>query len=330
MKSTWNKVREVLTGQRSHEVFVFLFFLGVSFGFWLLQTLNETFEVEVSVPLQLSNVPTDVLITTSLPSKVSVVVHDRGTSLIRFMRDDSFTPIDVDFSRYDNGASSGRVQLQLSEVQRIVQSQLDVTSQILSLRPDTLEFYYNRGLSSRLPVKACGVISASPQHYIQSIAFCPDSVTVYAPGSVLDTMRFAYTQSLSMRNLQASAYRTVPLRTMKGVKYEPDEVEMTAMVGYYTEKTLEIPIIGLNFPADKVLRTFPSKARVTFRVESGRYKNITEDNFVLAATYEELLQNEAPRYRLHLKSMPEGVSNVRISPVEVDYLIEQNVREEQE
>ena len=35
-----------------------------------------------------------------------------------------------------------------------------------------------------------------------------------------------------------------------------------------------------------------------------------------------LLRNPGPKYRLHLKSLPPGVSNVRISPQEVDYLIE--------
>ena len=33
--------------------------------------------------------------------------------------------------------------------------------------------------------------------------------------------------------------------------------------------------------------------------------------------------NASDKYRLHLKSLPEGVSNVRITPAEVDYLIEQ-------
>ena len=109
---------------------------------------------------------------------------------------------------------------------------------------------------------------------------------------------------------------------MKGVEYEPSVVQMVAHVGYYAEKTVEVPIIGLNFPGDKELRTFPSKAKVTFRVESGQYQRITAENFVLAITYEELLQNPTDKYRLHLKSLPEGVTNARISPREVDYLIE--------
>jgi len=60
-----------------------------------------------------------------------------------------------------------------------------------------------------------------------------------------------------------------------------------------------------------------------------RFKEITADDFVLAVTYEELMKNRSPKIQLHLKSMPSGVSNVRIEPSEVDYLIEQ-VQEENE
>ena len=106
------------------------------------------------------------------------------------------------------------------------------------------------------------------------------------------------------------------------VKYVPSSVRFTAEVDYYTEKTVEVPIIGLNFPADKQLRTFPSKAKITFRIGAASFKRITQDSFVLAITYEELLDG-LEKYRLHLKSIPEGVSNIRIIPAEVDYLIEQ-------
>lgn len=77
------------------------------------------------------------------------------------------------------------------------------------------------------------------------------------------------------------------------------------------------------------MRTFPSKVKVTFRVGMSRFKEITADDFVLAVTYEELMKNRSPKIQLHLKSMPSGVSNVRIDPSEVDYLIEQ-VQEENE
>ena len=323
----WVRIRNIFFGRKSHEFFVFLFFFVVSAGFWLLQTLNETFETEISVPLNLKNVPEDVHVTTGLPSQIHVSIRDRGTTLLRFYRYTVQNAIDVDFEKYDAGLTNARVLVPVPDVQRMIQSQLGVSSRIISVRPDTLEFYYNRGISKILPVKICGNISASPQNYIQSMSFSEDSVTVYAPNSVLDTMQYAYTQAVNLLDLKENVVQNISFKRMKGVEYIPNKVEMTVHVGYYAEKTVEVPVIGLNFPGDKELRTFPSRAKVTFRVESGQYQRITADNFVLAITYEELLQNPSDKYRLHLKSLPEGVTNARISPQEVDYLIEMSEKE---
>ena len=316
------RIRNIFFGKKSHEFFVFLFFFAVSTCFWLLQTLNETFETEISVPLALKNVPEKVRITTELPSQIHVTIRDRGTTLLRFLRYTVQNTLEVDFEKYDAGLTNARVQVPTIDVQRLIQSQLGVSSHIISVRPDTLEYYYNRGVGKKLPVKICGTISASPQNYIQSMNFSEDSVMVYAPNNVLDTMQYAYTQAVNLLGLKENVTQFVSFHRMKGVEYMPNKVEITAFVGYYAEKTVDVPIIGLNFPGDKELRTFPSKAKVTFRVESGRYQRITADNFVLAVTYEELLQNTSDKYRLHLKSLPEGVTNARISPQEVDYLIE--------
>ena len=115
----------------------------------------------------------------------------------------------------------------------------------------------------------------------------------------------------------------IPVRPIRGAKFIPDVLDVQIDVDIYTEKTVEVPIVGVNFPADKDLRTFPSKVKVTFKVGSKSYKSITADDFVLVISYEELINNESSKIPLHLKSIPEGVSSVRIHPSEVDYLLEQ-------
>ena len=89
------------------------------------------------------------------------------------------------------------------------------------------------------------------------------------------------------------------------------------------EKRVRVPIVGTNFPAGYVLRTFPSSAVISFSVGSKAYRSITEENFVLTATYEELLSQPDSLLHLQLRSVPEGVSNVKIIPDKVQYLIEQ-------
>lgn len=313
-----------LSAIKGRELFVFLFFLAVSFSFWMLQNLNESFEVEVAVPLKLEGVPENTCITTDLPAEFFVSLRDRGTSLVRFVRNKKLNDtIRLHFAQYDKGLISDRVQVSKSDLMRAVQEKLSTSTQLLELRPDTIEFYYTRGLRHRIPVKVSANITASPQHYVQQISTVPDSVDVYAASAVLDTMSAAYTQALSKQELRENYSMMVPLRTLPGVKFEPSEVQVKVAVGYYMEKKVEVPIVGLNFPPNKALRTFPAKALITFRVSASDFNRITAENFALVPTYEELMQNPESKYRLQLKSLPKGVSNVRITPREVDYLIEE-------
>ena len=320
--------RGLLSREKRRRFGGFFLCLIISASFWLVTALRDTFESEIDVPLLLDGVPETVRITTPLPEVVHVAVRDKGTTLVGYRwRHRAMRPLVFHFQDYDNGAVSGRGQVPLGDVLRAVQHQLDGTTQVQGLRPDTLEFYFNRGVCSRLPVRPVGTFTPSSQGYIQGLSVSPDSVDVYAPAAVLDTMRYAYTQALSLTGIGRTTTRPARLMSIRGVKYEPDEVSVTVNVDFYAEKTIKVPIIGLNFPPDRRLRTFPSHASITFRVGSAQLKDVTEDNFVLAFTYEELMQNTSDKLALHLKSLPAGVSNVRITPQDVDYLIEQTAGE---
>lgn len=325
------KLKDLVYGAKSHDILVFCFFLAVSFAFWLLQASGEILERETTVNLRLDSIPPDVVIIDSLPSTLSVTIEDRGLALTRhsisaFFKSDE---VSVDFAKYDTGLNDAEVEIPFADIQRLLAGSFPASTKIVSIRPNTLHFSYNHGLSRTLPVKLLGTIKASRQNYIQSISLKPDSVKVFAPAAVLDTMQAAYTQAFTLDGLEKSETYLMGLCKHNFLKYDPQQVEINVKVGYYTEKTVKVPIIGQNFPEDKRLRTFPAEASVTFRVESGRFHKINTSDFMLAVTYEELQDNkENSKLLLNLTTAPEGISDVKISPQEVDYLIEQVVVEE--
>lgn len=306
---------------------IFLLFFLVSAIFWMVQTLNENYETTLSVPLALNRVPSNIVITEELPSHLQVTLNDKGSVLLNYMYGQKLPPITVDYSIYSTDGTSGRVRIPPTDIQKELQPQLLSSTRITSIQPDTLEFCYNRGLKKVVPVRPSGYIETLPQYYLADMRCTPDSVVVYAPASVLDTMQAAYTATMHVEDLDTDRRLHVALRRSKGTKFVPETVNVDLSVDVYTEKTVEVPIIGVNFPASKDLRTFPSQAKVTFRIGAERFKSITAEDFVLAVSYEELLNNKAPTYRLHLRSLPPGVSQVRIDPAEVEYLIEQIAEE---
>ena len=67
---TARKVKDFLLSDKSREFLIFLFFFFIASGFWLLQTLNNDYETEFSIPVRLKGVPNNVVITSEPPSQL--------------------------------------------------------------------------------------------------------------------------------------------------------------------------------------------------------------------------------------------------------------------
>lgn len=314
------RIKGFLLSDKSREFLIFLFFFLIAGGFWLLQTLNNEYEAEFSIPIRVKNVPDDVILTSDPPSEIRVKVKDKGTVLLNYMLGKSFFPLNLDFQ--DNVGRNNHVKVYSSELEKSILNQLSTSSKIISIKPDTLDYIYSTGKSKLVPVRLQGKVTAGLQYYVSDTIFSPDSVLVYAPSGILDTIKTAYAQ-VSLENISDTTRRRVSLTYVKGVKFVPSSVELTFPVDIYTEKTVEVPLHGINFPADKTLRAFPSKVQVTFQVGLKYFRTIKESDFVINVSYEELLNLGSDKYTVKLKSVPKGVSQVRIIPEQVDFLIEQ-------
>ena len=315
------QMKDFLLSEKSREFFIFLFFFLVASGFWLLQTLNNDYEAEFSVPVRLRKVPDNVVLTSEPTSKLRISVKDKGTVLLNYMLGKSFYPVTIDFTEYLNDES--QVRIPASRFAAEVVSQMKASTQLLSIEPDTLEYIYSTGASKRVPVRLAGSVRAGRQYFFPDTLFQPDSVMVYAPEPMLDTIDAAYTQYVTLEDVTDTVHRQLLLQASRGVKLVPSSIQMTLPVDIYTEKTVEVPLQGIGFPAGLALRTFPSKVQITFQVGVSRFRDVTADDFHLYVSYEELRRTGADKYTVRLRDIPEGVSHVRVNPEQVDFLIEQ-------
>ncbi|WP_455672174.1 CdaR family protein [Phocaeicola sp.] len=323
---TLERIRSFLLSRNSREFLIFLFFVFVSFCFWLLQVLNDDYETEFSIPLRLKNVPNNVVLTSEPPGELRIGVKDRGTVLVNYMLGQTFYPVTIDFKEYADKGTSSQIRVPMSVLTKKIAGQLSQSTKLLTIKPDTVEFIYTTGQAKKVPVKLQGKVGLDRQYYISDIIYAPDSVMVYAPKEILDTITAAYTEPVNFENISDTTHRRISLANVKGARFTPSFNDVTLMVDVYSEKTVEVPVRGVNFPPDKVLRTFPSKVQVTFQVGLSHFKSITADDFFISVTYEELLHNKGEKCPVNLKSVPRYVNHVRLNPKEVDYLIEQQIK----
>ena len=125
--------------KRSKEVITFILFLGLSFLFWILQSLNEEVEASFKIPIRFVNVPDKVMITNDYAQHLDIRIRDNGTTMMNYMID-RFAPIEIDFNQYQN--KRGQFTISLSELNTLVRKRLKNTTALVSVSPDSISLYY--------------------------------------------------------------------------------------------------------------------------------------------------------------------------------------------
>ena len=233
----------------------------------------------------------------------------------------SFYPVIFDFNDYNEMGPA--VTIPLDEVKKKISAQLNTSTKLLAIRPDTLGFIYAKGSAKKVPVAISGQVTAGREFYVSEIRLDPDSVMVYAPENLLNSINTVYTTPLSIKGVTDTITQQVALQKTKGAKYVPSSNAVSVYVDMYSEKKVEVPIVGLNFPPGKALRTFPSKVQVFFQVGLKKFASVSSDDFFIGLSYDELINNDKDQIKLSLKKFPEHVGHIRIVPPTVDFLIEE-------
>ena len=311
-------VRNFLFSGLNKEFLIFLFFLALSGAFWLLMTLNETMEREFKIPMRLSGVPRNAVITGELPDTVRVTVRDKGFTLVTY----DFRPLVFRFSNYAD-EDEGKGVIPLTDVQKQVLSQMYGSSKLLQVKPGAFDFYFTYGTSKKVPVVFRGKITTSKSYYLAHTEFYPSIVTVYANKQQLDKLQTVEIEPFNYRNLQDTIRQAVKIRKIRGVKIVPPTVRLSVYPDVLTEETIDVPITAINMPPGMVLRTFPSKVTVRFTIGASLFRTIKPNLFKVVVDYEELAANPSDKCTLQLRSVPRSVSKASLEIDRVDYLLEQ-------
>lgn len=307
----------------SKEVLIFLFFVGLTLLFWMTQTMQDEFEVEYKIPIEITGLPESAMVTSELPEYISVMVKDRGTTLITRRQSGGFLPIIIDYKDYT--LERGAFFVPVGTIVESAKRQMPPTHQILSVFPDGFPVYVSMGDSKTLEVELIGRFVPSLNCAISGeVKVQPNRITLFGPKSMLDSIDRISTEYVEMHNLSDTVTMKVKLNPIRGVKYETDEVEIFIPVEEFTEKTLLLPVIGKNVPRELRLRTFPPQVKISFFVGLSKFSNVTDTSFILSVDSRYLADHPtAQTIPVSIERSPEYVSNVRIEPDSVEFVFEE-------
>lgn len=320
-RSAWQAIKEFLFTKTSKEFLIFLFFLALSGIFWLSLTLNETYEREFSVPVSVVGVPKNAVLTSDEVDTVRVTIRDKGIMLVFYKYGDALKHIELPFRNYTQNNGTG--QIPASEIQKRIYQNLVSSSKITAIKPEKMEFFYNYGTKKQVPVRWSGRVIPEELYFISKVSYEPDSVTIYASQEKLDSINMVYTEQLNYANFRDTLIIDCNLAKLKGVKTVPDHIRIKFFTDVLTEERISnIPIVGINMPEGKVLRTFPAKTSVSFVAGVSVYRNLKPEDFTVIVDYDEIRRNPSEKCHVYLKNVPSGISRAKLETIMVDYLIE--------
>ena len=327
MKRIPKYLKIILRKLCNKQTFIFLFFLALSTAFWFLQVLNEVHEEDFELRINQRALPKGVVITSDLPVSVRVTLKDRGATLLNYKYNRALPEIVFDSSLFS--AQEGHLRILSTDLIKQIRPALSGSTQIVSIKPDTIDFYYNHGRSKRVPVKLGETIPmANGYTVIGKERLQPDSITVFAAQQVLDTLSAVYVHINALSPFKASGTIDAKLRTIRGVKFTPDRVRLSFIVDRLVEKRFTVPIGSINVPEGQLLRTFPSQTEVIFQVPMSLYRVIQPSHFSVVADYAAPLTEDgnasSAKCRLLVLRAPSVASHVRLAQEDVEYVLEKN------
>jgi hypothetical protein len=322
IKSVSVKIKTFLHQQSWKEVLIFFLFLLLSFGFWVFQSMNEEYEIEISVPIRYKNIPADIAFTQTPPEAIVISVKDKGNTLMNYTFLRGLMPLEVDYNKKRN--KNGVLIVSQQDIETHIQKQLSNTTLLHGFTPNRIEVKTSKRKAKKVPVKFNGVILPYTGYGLsEGISISPAVITIYSTQNILDSITDVKTTYMDLKNVKKDVSKNVLLEKIPGVSFEESSVALSIPIEEFTEKTLDIPVVCTGVPHNFVVRIFPPSVQVNCNTPLSKYKDLTEDKFSIRLKYDDLEQNLTGFMAVELEKKPDWIHVYSLVPNKIEFIIEQ-------
>ena len=304
----------------SKDALSFLLFLVLASAFWFVNALDKERETEISIPIRFIGLPQNIAIVENNANSITLKIKDQGLNLFTYSRP-NFNSISFDVTR--TFYEKGEILISADQIRSKVSRLLLPTTSILEIKPNSLLLHYEKLNVKTLPIEFDAKIELAHQYVLSDkIQITPSEITVFGPKRVLDAMTSVKTVPIELLKLSDTTYFNCKLRPVKSVKYAANEVKVNIFVEMFTEKKIQIPVEIINCPGNIVIRTFPANVNLIFNVGMSHFNSLNENDLSVNVDYNDIIKSTKSKQKLNIVNNTTYISNVRVEPQEVEYIIE--------
>lgn len=287
--------------------------------FWTLTKYSKETIAVVTVDVNYINVPPNAIVSERSPKHIQIEMVANGFYLLSYALKDA--KLTVDLGQYPVDLQN-RVRIDEPQLIVLMKEQWDVTT-IQRISTQDLTVFLDQSILKKIPVYFNGTVSFKEGFKNMSgIQLLPDSITVAGPSEVIHEIDSVVTQRVSLKNLEASYTREIPLLKSKTllVYFHPEQISVVIEVEEFTQKTLTIPIELTNVPEGLNVRIIPESVTIQFEVAVKDFNQFNASNFRLICDFSEKITEGnfmIPKMVYH----PEDVYKIEMATKKIEYLI---------
>ncbi|HAO14754.1 MAG TPA: hypothetical protein DDE71_04235 [Tenacibaculum sp.] len=297
----------------------FLSFLIASILFWLLMNLSKEYVTEINLDVSFKNIEQGKLILNNPPDEISLSVSAVGFKLLGTSL--FHKPLVVDLKNLIKKTDSTYFLLSKNLIPEI-QNQLKSGLVLKNINQDSIFFKINKLHSKKVKIITDININFKKGFDLASSQILtPNTISIYGPKSILDTINFLKTEKIRLLNISDDVKMQANILIPDKVTTRYKTTTLNFKVDKFTEGRMEIPITVINLPPQKTINIYPKTVSLIYKIGLKDFNKVDSDFFSIHCDYKECQKNKLPYLIPELKSKANIVSSVRIIPNKIDFLI---------
>lgn len=297
----------------------------VSVIFWFLIAMSKTYSDKFVFPVKYVNFPGQRIVVNELPETIALSVNATGFRILANQFKNNQKPVVVDVTELLGGMESSNkdfIAVPSKSYAEGFASQLGDEFKITGFIPDSIFFSFSSRLSKRVPVVLQSDIQMEKQYESTGGPMIdPDSVTISGPAASIEPVENIKTSMLRKTGVKGSIRVSQSLEFPHLITADADQVNVTIPVEKFTEGTIEVPIHSINVQRGYILKTFPAKVKVQFRVSLSKYNDVRPEMFDAVVDAIGLPDDKTTQLKIRLETIPYFIKGVTIDPEMADYIL---------
>ena len=295
----------------------FLFFVLLSFTFWISTKLSNTYTVDQSFSINWINVPKGI-IPHSNNKEINASITASGIDILIYRLINKSLNISLEQGKFDSRIGGVSIENQ----QFSIQNQFFGNTKLNFISPKSLDFNFsildNKVVAIIPNIQInfrAGYLSDAPMKIV------PDSILVRGPKSILDTLGSIKTKYIEVEDVYESLSKKISLQLIPEIQLSESSANIKLSVSRYSEKEFTLGIGLINIPKGIKVKLFPPKAKIRVTLPLSVLRTVKASDFNLVVDYNDIEKKDSEKLQLIMIQQPPSIKKLIFDPQRVNYLI---------